>query len=195
MEQGDSMRNRTLDIFINIILYIILAVVWLGILFATYIVFATNLMVDQVGGGALKAAFVSVYVCACAAAVLIAVSGKFKAKFTVPLILLSATILAVAACAAIYNAVEYNISTYSRQKWDENEEFRFYMIDDLEDKYELIGKTKEETIDILGEPMNISEYGGREVFEYYIGSDGLDSFVYVINYENGGAVSAGVTQN
>lgn len=189
------MKNRTLDIFINIILYIILAVVWLGILFATYIVFATDLMVDQVGGGALKAAFISVYICACAAAVLIAVRGKFKARLAVPLILLIVMFSAVALNAAIYNAVEHNISTYSRQKWDENEELRFYMIDDLEDKYQLTGKTKKETVDILGEPTNVAEYGGREIFEYYIGSDGLDSFIYVVSFENGAAVSVGVTQN
>lgn len=195
MDRGDNMRNRILNAFINIILYIILAAVWIWILFATYIVFATDLMVDKVGGGALKAAFILVYICACAAAVLIAGRGKFKARFTVPLILLIVTFSAVALNAAIYNAVEHNISTYSGQKWDENEDLRFYMIDDLEDKYQLTGKTKKETVDILGEPTNVAENGGRDIFEYYIGSDGLDSFIYVVSLENGAAVSAGVTQN
>lgn len=52
-----------------------------------------------------------------------------------------------------YGITEY-MGYFTIKKWSNLElvELRYLMIDDLEDKYKLIGMTKEEVIDILGKP-------------------------------------------
>ena len=66
------------------------------------------------------------------------------------------------------------------------------MIDDLEKKYDFVGMTKDEIIEILGEPDTVSEYGGWEVFDYYLGygDDMIDPYTYSVRFEDGIAVYA-----
>lgn len=188
--RGGIMRSKTGKIINNIALYIILVALGCGIACASLIFFMVDGFVNQFGNGLLKAVFVTIYLCAIAAT--IAIGKKKKAGLALPLCLTIAALSAFMVNGIIYNAAGLYSSVYSREKWDENEEIRFYMIDDLEKKYDSVGMSKAEVIEILGEPDAISEYGGWEVFDYYLGygDDMIDPYTYNIRFEDGIAVYA-----
>lgn len=188
--RGDIMRSKTGRIITNIALYIIFAALGCGIACASLIFFMVDGFVNQFGDGVLKAVFVTIYLCAIAAT--IAICKKKKVGLALPPCLTLAALSAVMVNGIIYNAAGLYSSVYSREKWDENEEIRFYMIDDLEKKYDFVGMTKDKVIEILGEPDTVSEYGGWEVFDYYLGygDDMIDPYTYNVRFEDGIAVYA-----
>jgi len=80
-------------------------------------------------------------------------------------------------------------------KWEDNEftqKLRWNMIDDLTKNYELIGKTKEEIIKLLGEPE--SEYDNE--ISYYLGltGHGINTGSLLFSFENGIVISYRVRQ-
>lgn len=178
---------------LNILLYLLLAVMWCGILFVSFIFLLLNDIVAHFGNGILKIVFVFIYMCALALPIIF--RRKLKADWMLPLFLILATVLAMVSNGILYNFVDNYVSTYSRAKWDSNAELRFYMVDSLEEQFDFIGKTEQEVRDILGEPANVAEYGGWRVFEYYIGDDYIDPYTYDIRFENGIVMNSGVTQH
>ena len=70
-------------------------------------------------------------------------------------------------------SIKWSFRTFSQEKWKNYENLRYMMIDDFEQKYDLLKMTKQEVIDILGEHIgkeNEIQYsiGCRDFFwEYY----------------------------
>lgn len=94
------------------------------------------------------------------------------------------TVLSVIVNSGIYLGITGYLSDYSRKKWDRYENFRIYMIDDLQKEHQLIGKSEEEIIELLGEPARKPDSGPRR-FEYYVGDSMIDPYVYEIIFNNG----------
>ncbi|MDO5397637.1 MAG: hypothetical protein Q4G33_06885 [bacterium] len=103
-------------------------------------------------------------------------------------------ISAVAVNASVFALTYTYFSHFTKTKWERNEQVRIYMINDLESKHEIIGKSEQEIIDLLGKPSNVAEYG-LKTYEYYIGDDLIDPYTYNIGFENGIAKYANISQH
>lgn len=62
------------------------------------------------------------------------------------------------------------------------------MIDDLEEGKGILGKIDKEIIDLLGEPIYISDTK-KIIYEYYVGESMIDPYSYQIEFENNVAVN------
>lgn len=86
------------------------------------------------------------------------------------------------------------ISSFSQEKWYNNERLRFYMIDDLEKKHQIIGKTEKEITELIGKPTYT--YNDQEnVWEYFIGFSMIDGLGYQIEFENDIAKNTSVVEH
>lgn len=68
-----------------------------------------------------------------------------------------------------FNRIDFNSSEW--KNWEETEKnasLRWNMVDDLEDNYNLVGKTKSEIIMLLGEPNSST----NNELNYYLGMSG-----------------------
>lgn len=178
---------------LNILLYILLAIILCGIIFASYVFLMFNDLVENFGNGILKLIFLFVYMCMFSLPIIF--RKRIKVNWLLPFLLVLSTVLAIVFNGVIYNEVDNYVSIYTRQKWDTHSELRFYMIDDLEKKYKFIGKTEQNVTDVLGEPTNIVQYNDYKVFEYYIRSDYIDPYTYDLKFDNGVVVNTGVVQH
>jgi len=69
------------------------------------------------------------------------------------------------------------LSVFTIEKWQNTHHYhRYFMIDDLEKKYNFVGMTKEEVFNILGE----EQINDALVIEYYIGDGGRNTIYYNI---------------
>lgn len=175
------------------LLYGLIIAVWGGILCGSIIFVSLNRIVADFGNGILKLIFIVVYICAVTLSIIF--YRKSKLNFKKPIILLIFVIAALIINIAAYCAAENYVSVYSRQKWDNNEKLRIYMIDDLESQYNFDGKSENEVINLLGEPNVVSENNFGKKFEYYIGDDHIDPYTYDVIFNNGFAVKTGIVQH
>jgi len=120
---------------------------------------------------------------------------RMKSNWQKPLSLIMSVIIAVVINGIIYNSAYGYISNFSRHKWDNYEELRMYMIEDLEQRHQIIGRNEQEIIEILGECTTTSEYNGKFRFEYYIGDDLIDPYTYDVIFDNGIVVDTAVIQH
>ncbi|MCH5210646.1 MAG: hypothetical protein J1F01_06735 [Oscillospiraceae bacterium] len=109
-------------------------------------------------------------------------------------------LLTLAFCVTVattYFVFEKYYSVFTYQKWHEDREHRYMMVNSLENKYKIDGMTGEEVIEILGEPENIAPgYNAANIpsqymYEYYAGYKDnfrIDPMIYRIIFENGIAV-------
>ena len=178
---------------LNVVLYLMLAVMWCAIVFISHIFFFLNGIVEHFGNGILKIVFILVYICPLILTIIF--HRKLKTNRKLPLCLLFATVVSIIFNGIIYFSVDKYVSVYSKMKWDNNKELRFYMIDSLEKQFDFIGKTEQEVTDILGEPQSIREYGDCRFFEYYIGSDYIDPYTYDFIFKNGIVFNKNITQH
>ena len=72
------------------------------------------------------------------------------------------------------------------EKWNNANytELRYFMIDDLEREYPLIGMQKEEVIEILGKEPDYDHS-----LCYHIRSVSIDSYQYCLSYEENGTIT------
>lgn len=75
---------------------------------------------------------------------------------------------------------------FTPQKWIDYPEYRYLMIDSLEQKYEIVGMSKQDITDLLGNPTNINRWNG--CYEYFIDSGFIDCVTYDIYFDNDIAV-------
>ena len=97
------------------------------------------------------------------------------------------SILSVVVVGCILGGAKNYISDFSQEKWNNNERLRKYMLDDLEQNHGIIGKTDKEIVDLLGEPIYISDEQNNK-YEYYVGESIIDPYGYQIEFENNIAV-------
>ena len=175
---------------VTVILYLALGAMLL--LFAMAAVLYLYLGPDPLSkhfcGGALK------YVFAATTALMLLLPiifrRKIKNRLMLPAILIIALISSAAVNTVIYKAAESYISVYSRDKWDRNKSLRIYMTDDLEWRYELLGKSREDITALLGEPDEAFDRAGYKIMQYYAGDDGVDAIFYEIRFVDDRVIEA-----
>lgn len=77
---------------------------------------------------------------------------------------------------------------FTPQKWIDNPDHRYLMINSLERKYKIVGMSKQEITDLLGDPTNINQWNG--CYEYFIDWGFMDCVTYDIYFDNDIAVKA-----
>ena len=174
-------RQKT---FFNIFVTVALVLFWLGVAFATYLLWVVSDVFRLLGGGVLLYVFIAIYIISLVLPFVLRQWMEeyfsMRAKFVV------SSLLAVIVAGVVFvGAVSY-ISEFTPKKWANNEPLRVYMIDDLEDEYLVTGKTNEEIKELLGEPKYV--YGNEEMYEYYVGDSLIDPYGYQITFENGTSV-------
>lgn len=81
-----------------------------------------------------------------------------------------------------FNRTEFNSEKW--KSWEESESelaLRWDMITDLKTDYKLVGMTKKEIVNLLGEPDDL----GKDYYSYYLGLLGIDTGRLVLNFKDG----------
>ena len=93
--------------------------------------------------------------------------------------------------AIIIASVTYHDKhTFSTSKWLDNPEERTAIVDDLLEKYELVGMSEENVLSLLGEPDNDYGYFNADNrYVYYMGAErglfGIDSEWLILDFMDG----------
>ena len=101
------------------------------------------------------------------------------------------SIISVMVSGCILVGAKNYISDFTREKWEDNEKLRLYMIDDLEEQYKITGKTEKQVIDLLGIPQYIDD----NMYEYYVGDSMIDPYGYQIEFENDIAINTQLVEH
>ncbi|HRQ42750.1 MAG TPA: hypothetical protein PLB12_00190 [Candidatus Goldiibacteriota bacterium] len=94
----------------------------------------------------------------------------------------------------MFKSDSYVPERFDRAKWEVSHE-RYLMVDDLVDNNMLIGKTKKEIYDMLGEWIeNYPKDSGKSQWIYYLGNmpcfgADIDGAILFITFDNGVAVN------
>lgn len=102
---------------------------------------------------------------------------KAKRVNYIALGILAAVVLAVAAAAVVYRYKH----TFSSEKWLNNPDGRTAIVDDLLEKYELVGMTEADVTALLGEHNN--DYGYFNADNRYVYCMGLERGLISIDCE------------
>ncbi|RRN74255.1 hypothetical protein EI200_02840 [Peribacillus simplex] len=73
-------------------------------------------------------------------------------------------------CVVILGVNEYE-SRFTTERWLNDYEGRVYLVDDFLNEHELIGKTKEEVITLLGSPTETEYFKEKDDVVYYLGAE------------------------
>lgn len=167
---------------INMFFAIVLILGWAGILFVSFLLYLMSDMFRLLGNGILV--YIVIFIYALTFALPIIFRKRISKHLPLPLSFIVFTVLSVMIVGFILIGAKNYISDFSQKKWSNNERLRIYMLDDLEQKYKIIGKTSEEIIDLLGNPECISDTPHIK-YEYYVGESMIDPLGYQIEFENG----------
>ena len=103
--------------------------------------------------------------------------------------------VAVIICVFVGIYLYTNSLGYLLSEWHENENDRIRTGYKLVEKAELIGKTEDEIVSLLGEgapqrsfKIGNADYTGQDILVYYLGADILDSLWMIIIFDGGVAV-------
>lgn len=189
--------KHIMKILVSIFLYITIILAWVGVLEVFELTYIISQIMRYLNEGILVKIFVLIYFCTFAAQVMIFKKGKSYIKK--PFKILLCIIAAIVINTVIFNIGWIYISEYSREKWDNNEDLRIHMIDDLEENYQIIGKSEREVKDILGNPAYVEDRnaGGLngKLLSYYIGMNIIDPYMYDIILENGVVIQTEVNEH
>lgn len=189
--------KHIMKILVSIFLYITIILAWVGVLEVFELTYIISQIMRYLNEGILVKIFVLIYFCTFAAQVMIFKKGKSYIKK--PFKILLCIIAAIVINTVIFNIGWIYISDFSREKWDNNEILRIHMIDDLEEKYQIIGKSEREVKDILGNPAYVEDRnaGGLngKLLSYYIGMNIIDPYMYDIILENGVVIQTEVNEH
>lgn len=76
-------------------------------------------------------------------------------------------------------------SEFSGEKWQNHPRARHLMIDDITEEYMLIGITKSEVINLLGEgDYPYADAGGLDLIDYYTYDGFIDPIMFTVVFEN-----------
>lgn len=110
--------------------------------------------------------------------------GKYKKKFK-GITIFGAVLFSF--CIVQLGVNEYN-SKFHTDRWLENEQKRVYMVDDLLAKHKLVGKSKEEMIQLLGNPTETRRLEETTQTLYYLGNERgfipIDSECLVLQFDH-----------
>lgn len=89
-------------------------------------------------------------------------------------------------CAMQLGINEYN-SKFDRDVWIEKENKRVYIVDDLLEKHQLVGKSKQEILQLLGKPTETESFMKTNQIVYYLGDERglirIDSERLIVNFD------------
>lgn len=165
-----------------VILYLILAFVWYVILRISPVIFIFSPLLQYFWNRGLMVIFGGLAILVFVLPIIF--RKRLSVNWMKPAAMLVLTGVVCLTSYGILNIMKSYVSNFNRTVWDNNKEFRVYMVEDLESNYQLIGKTEQEIKMLIGEPSNISEYRGR-TYEYFISSGFIDPITFDIRFENG----------
>ena len=175
-------QNFIIDMFFTIVLIL----GWAEILFVSFLIYLMSDMVRFLGNGILV--YTTIFIYALTFVLPIIFRRQISKYISLPLSFIVFTILSVAVVGCILGGAKNYISDFSQEKWNNNERLRKYMIDDLEENHGIIGKTDKEIVDLLGEPIYISDAPNIK-YEYYVGESIIDPYGYQVEFDNNIAVN------
>ncbi len=170
----------------NIFFSIVLILGWAGILFVSFLLYLMSDMFRFLGNGILV--YIIVFIYALAFVLPIVFRKRISKHLSLPLAFIVFTIFSVIISGCILVSAKHYISDFSQQKWNYYDRLRLYMLDDLEKRHKIVGKTNEEIIGLLGKPTYISNDTNVK-YEYYVGESIIDPLGYQIEFENNIAVN------
>ncbi len=174
------------NLILNIFYTILLIIGWVGILLASFIIYLMSDMVRFLGNGILVYTTIFIYVLTFVLPIMF--RKQISKYLSLPLAFIVFTILSVVVVGCVLGGANRYISHFTQEKWNNNERLRKYMIVDLEKNQGIIGKTDKEIVDLLGEPIYISDALNIK-YEYYVGESIIDPYGYQIEFENNIAVN------
>ncbi len=126
-----------------------------------------------------------------------AMFNKKKRKFCV--IISTALVIFIVPILFLANTIVVNIEykTFDSTKWKDYVNCmhgRQYMIDDLENKYKIVGMKTYEVYDLLGKGTEETSTDGSHEITYDIGTFGLWHNTYVLKYDENGVVTETYTE-
>ena len=170
------------NLIYNIFFTIVLILGWAGILFATFILWLVSDVFRFLGNGILLYIFAFIY--ALAFALPIIYRKRISKYLPLSLSFIVCTIFSVIIVSFVFLGARSYISSFSQEKWNNNEKLRFYMLSDLEEEHHIIGKAEKEITQLIGKPTYT--YGDKEIiYEYFIGFNIIDEVGYQIEFEDG----------
>lgn len=184
------------NVAIKIILLTIFVILFIAVYFIDYVFFAG----DAINYG--KFSFIgkiipSVMLAAAFVALCFALFNKKKRKFCV--IISTALVIFIVPILFLANTIVINIEykTFDSAKWKNYSNYvqgRQYMIDDLEEKYKIVGMKTYEVYDLLGKGTEETSTDGSHEITYDIGTFGLWHNTYVLEYDENGIVTKTYTR-
>jgi len=174
------------NLIMNIFFTIVLIIGWAGILLASFLIYLISDMVRFLGNGILVYTTILIYTLTFALPIIF--RRQISKHLSLPLSFIVFSVLSVVVVSCILGGANNYISDFTQEKWNNNERLRKYMIDDLEQNYGIIGKTDKEIVNLLGEPIYISDELNNK-YEYYVGESIIDPYGYQIEFENNIAIN------
>ncbi len=180
------------NFIVNMCFTIVLILGWAGILFVSFLLYLMSDMFRFLGNGILVYIIVLIY--ALAFILPIVFRKRISKHLSLPLAFIVFTIFSVIIASCILVSAKHYISDFSQQKWNDNDRLRIYMLDDLEERHKIVGKTNEEIINLLGKPTYISNVSNIK-YEYYVGQSIIDPLGYQIEFENNIAIKTELVEH
>ena len=112
-------------------------------------------------------------------------------------IILAIVLIVIIAIIATLGVWKHN-RTFTVHRWMENEESRHLIVNNMLSKYEIVGMTEKEIIELLGEEYDDApesfkyprgEFPDESTLTYYLGVDFMDNNWLIITIEDGKATS------
>ncbi|EJR96736.1 hypothetical protein [Bacillus cereus] len=103
------------------------------------------------------------------------------------------TLIPLIVCTVQLSVNEYT-SKFNQNRWLNHADKRVHMVDDLLQKYKLIGKSNEEITQLLGAPTETRSGGEGVITLYYLGAERgfipIDSEQLILQFDRDGKVMA-----
>ena len=180
-------RDRFLNILFGSLYYV------LGILFFFYLYIFGELLGNI--SDFSKILFYAVYIILPILIMILPVIRKFilKEKFYKSILYSClAVVIYIFVLLGLNFGIKSYFKTFTTEKWSNRDwySYRYLMIDDLEEKYNFIGMSKEEVYDILGKTdEGVKESGGEYVIAYPIKNGFFEGDYYQIYFDKNDVVT------
>ncbi len=124
------------------------------------------------------------------ALLVLAIICRKKIKMRLLKSVVCATITGIIITAITFVGITTYSNDFTPEKWKKYPMARFEMIDNLEEEHNLVGMTKAEISELLGEPNHISQrLYGYETYEYYYNyTYSIAKSRYLVNFSDNGTV-------
>lgn len=159
--------------------YILGSLYWISLIifFFYYIIYGVFVDTIIVGSSFVLFVFCFTIMPICLLLLPLVINSKFKKGFNKSIVIsfLVTIIYILVIVPTLQFGIKKYLSVFTIDKWKNIHQYhRYFMIEDFEKKYNLIGMTKQEVFKILGKE-NIND---ALVIEYYIGDGGRNSIYY-----------------